>query len=65
MDLPKATRDTLASAKRIVFSKEDARKVQYIAFQLTERAQPREDADIRMLTETLSQLVKGATRESL
>lgn len=61
MDQPKATRDIVKRAKRMRFDGEDRRKVNYITDQLQNKE--REDEDVRLLTGTLTQIVKAAQRE--
>lgn len=55
MNLPQATQDLLKRTKRIRFDGEDQRKADYIDGQLR-RDPPREEGDVRMLTETLTQI---------
>ncbi len=62
MDLPKATRDLITRGMNCPFEGEESRKASYIITQLTERE--REDADVRILTDTLSQLIRARTREA-
>ncbi len=64
---PKATNDIVAAAAKRNFEGEDARKVSYIKDQLQrgigkDQRPVREEADVRMLTETLTQLVKRYDR---
>ena len=61
MDQPKATRDIVKRAKRMRFDGENKRKVNYITDQLENRV--REDEDVRLLTSTLTQIVKSAERD--
>lgn len=60
---PKATMDMLAAAEKLNFEAEDARKVSYIADQLSrgigkDKRPIREEADVRALTNTLAQLIQ-------